>query len=69
MLQGGVSAAKVAQVVGLADTVPFDKENPYNPRNRRISIILLNKEALTRLKTLSEAPGVNPAATAIQPTP
>lgn len=58
LLSGGVDSKKIAQVVGLSDTVPFDKENPYNPRNRRISIIVLNKEAEARLKSLSEAPGM-----------
>ncbi|GAB6034275.1 flagellar motor protein MotB [Galenea microaerophila] len=56
LIKGGVDPKKIAQVVGLADTVPFDKNNPYNPRNRRISIIVLNKEAEQRLKSLSEAP-------------
>ena len=56
LIRGGVDAKKIAQVVGLSDTVPFDRENPYNPRNRRISIIVLNKEAEERLKSLSEAP-------------
>lgn len=56
LLEGGVPAAQIVQVVGLSDTVPFDKENPYNPRNRRISIIVLSKEAEARLKSLSEAP-------------
>ncbi|MGC9386230.1 MAG: flagellar motor protein MotB [Hydrogenovibrio sp.] len=58
LLDGGVDGDKVAQVVGLSDTVPFDQENPYNPRNRRISIIVLNKEADERLRSLSEAPKV-----------
>lgn len=58
LLDGGVDAKRIAQVVGLADTVPFDSENPYNPRNRRISIIVLNKDAEARLKTLSEASGI-----------
>ncbi len=58
LLAGGVNERIIAQVVGLADTVPFDKENPYNPRNRRISIIVLNKEADERLRSLSNAPGV-----------
>jgi len=56
LIRGGVDVKKIAQVVGLSDTVPFDRENPYNPRNRRISIIVLNKEAEERLKSLSEAP-------------
>jgi chemotaxis protein MotB len=58
LIRGGVPEKRIAQVVGLADTVPFDRENPYNPRNRRISIIVLSKDAENRLKSLSEAPGV-----------
>ena len=33
------------RVTGLADAVLLDPENPINPTNRRISIILLNKAA------------------------
>lgn len=58
LLVGGVDSRRIAQAVGMADTIPFDKENPYNPRNRRISIIVLNKEAEERLRSLSEAPQV-----------
>ncbi|SIN96172.1 chemotaxis protein MotB [Sulfurivirga caldicuralii] len=58
LIRGGVPEKRIAQVVGLADTVPFDKQNPYNPRNRRISIIVLSQDAQQRLKSLSEAPGV-----------
>ncbi|MEA3406339.1 MAG: flagellar motor protein MotB [Pseudomonadota bacterium] len=58
LLQGGVDSKRIAQVVGLSDTVPFDSENPYNPRNRRISIIVLSKEAEMRLSSLSEAPAL-----------
>ncbi len=58
LLKGGVNAIRIAQAVGLSDTVPFDKENPYNPRNRRISIIVLNKDAEERLRSISEASGV-----------
>jgi len=38
------------RVVGLASAVPYDKTDLFNPTNRRISIIVLNKlteEALT----------------------
>ncbi|QKI89544.1 flagellar motor protein MotB [Thiomicrorhabdus xiamenensis] len=58
LIEGGVDAAHIAQVVGMSDTVPFDRENPYNPRNRRISIIVLNKEAEEKLRSLSEAPQI-----------
>lgn len=43
LVAGGMEDAKVMRVVGLASTVLFDKEQPYSPNNRRISIIVLNK--------------------------
>ncbi len=44
LVEGGMDEGKVARVVGLSSAVLFDKENPTNPINRRISIIVLNKE-------------------------
>jgi chemotaxis protein MotB len=43
LVNGGVSMEKMARVVGVSDSVLFDKENPTNPINRRISIIVMNK--------------------------
>jgi len=40
---GGLQSDKFGRVVGLASSVPFDKENPSAPVNRRISIVVLNK--------------------------
>ncbi|MCS7215040.1 MAG: flagellar motor protein MotB [Thermodesulfovibrio sp.] len=37
----GVPPEKIARVVGYADTLPLIKEDPKDPRNRRISIILM----------------------------
>jgi flagellar motor protein MotB len=34
-------AARVARVIGRADTEPLIADNPADPRNRRISIVLL----------------------------
>ncbi len=45
LLAGGTEAERIAQVVGLADTVLFDGEDPYNPINRRISITVLKPDA------------------------
>lgn len=45
LLVGGMSEDRVAIVVGLAASVPFDKSNPQAPINRRISIIVMNKDA------------------------
>jgi chemotaxis protein MotB len=42
---GGMDEAKVVRVVGLSSAVLFDKNDPYNPVNRRISIIVMNKKA------------------------
>ena len=33
------------RVVGLSSAVLLDKEDPFNPINRRISIIVMNKKA------------------------
>jgi chemotaxis protein MotB len=42
---GGLAPAKVARVVGLSSSVLFNKDDPQNPINRRISIIVMTKEA------------------------
>ena len=43
LIAGGLEPQKVARVVGLADTVPFVEDDPRDPSNRRISIIVMNK--------------------------
>ena len=45
LVRGGVGEEKIARVVGLASTALFDKSNPLSPINRRISIVVMNKEA------------------------
>jgi chemotaxis protein MotB len=42
---GGLEADKTSRVVGLSSSVLFDKQNSRNPINRRISIIVMTKEA------------------------
>jgi chemotaxis protein MotB len=42
---GGLSTDKIARIVGLSSSVLFDKENPRNPINRRISIIVMTQQA------------------------
>jgi chemotaxis protein MotB len=37
--------AKLLRGVGLSSAVLFDKNDPFNPVNRRISIIVMNKKA------------------------
>lgn len=45
LVAGGMSEDKIVRVVGLSSAVLFDKDDPYNPINRRISIIVMNKKA------------------------
>jgi chemotaxis protein MotB len=46
MVTGGMADAKIMRVVGLASTVLHDKQDPYSPHNRRISIIVMNKRTM-----------------------
>ncbi|MPZ42519.1 MAG: flagellar motor protein MotB [Betaproteobacteria bacterium] len=45
LLAGGIEESKIARVVGLSSSVLYDPEDPHNPVNRRISIIVMNKRA------------------------
>ncbi|GHD60208.1 flagellar motor protein MotB [Jeongeupia chitinilytica] len=45
LIHGSLSEQKVLRVNGFADEVPLDAGNRLNPVNRRISIVVLNKEA------------------------
>jgi chemotaxis protein MotB len=45
LIEGGMQPDKVARVVGLAASVPFDKANPAAASNRRISIVVMTREA------------------------
>jgi chemotaxis protein MotB len=45
LVAGGLSAEKVARVVGLSSAVLFDRDHPEDPINRRISIIVMTKRA------------------------
>jgi chemotaxis protein MotB len=45
LISGGMDESKMLRVVGLSSAVLLDKEDPFNPINRRISIIVMNKRA------------------------
>jgi len=45
LVSGGLKEDKVARVVGLSSAILFDKKDPRNPINRRISIIVMTKKA------------------------
>lgn len=44
LISGGMDETKLMRVVGLGSAIMLDKENPFNPINRRISLIVMNKE-------------------------
>lgn len=68
LLSGGLTEDKIARVVGLAASVPFDRANPGDPVNRRISIIVMNRQA--EASSLSQESGgvEEKESTALLPT-
>ncbi|MES2229614.1 MAG: flagellar motor protein MotB [Pseudomonadota bacterium] len=67
---GGLPAERVLLVQGLASSVPFDTQDPNGAVNRRISIIVMNRDAedrLLRLKTDDEESVVQSIREAIVP--
>lgn len=50
LVDGGMDAAKIGRVVGLASSVLFLKDKPNDPINRRIAIIVMNKKTEEAIK-------------------
>jgi len=48
LMAGGLVESRVLRVQGLAASVPFEKDDPAAPVNRRISIIVMNRDAEDR---------------------
>jgi chemotaxis protein MotB len=51
LIKAGMKDDKVMTVTGFASTVLLDKKNPLNPENRRISIIVMKKDASDKITT------------------
>jgi chemotaxis protein MotB len=66
LIDGGLAASRIKYVTGKAETEPLFKENPADPRNRRISVVLLRD---VPLPVDGAAPGTAPAATPTAATP
>ncbi len=49
LITGGLTDDRVLRVQGLASSQPFDEKDPLTPTNRRISIIVMNREAEDRM--------------------
>jgi chemotaxis protein MotB len=60
LVSGGMDADKVARVVGLSSSVPFDKDDPDDPMNRRISIVVMSEAAEQRAQAQDAQTPVEP---------
>jgi chemotaxis protein MotB len=76
LVGGGMDETKLMQVTGLSSAVLYDKTDPLNPINRRISIIVMNKKAQERIErnasieagnAESVQKGIQAAASGIKP--
>ena len=62
LLAGGLADDRVLRVQGLASSQPFDEKDPLAPTNRRISIIVMNREAEDRMfRTAPDQAAAEPA--------
>ncbi|VVN80104.1 flagellar motor protein MotB [Pseudomonas fluorescens] len=58
LIAGSYPESQVARVVGYASSALFDRDNPFNPVNRRIDIVVLTKKAQ---RAIEGAQGAEPA--------
>jgi chemotaxis protein MotB len=71
---GGLAVDRVLRVQGLASSNPFDREQPASPANRRISIIVMNREAEDRFfrpgaEMEADVPVAHAAPAIVEPLP
>jgi chemotaxis protein MotB len=50
LIGGGMQDNRVVRVIGMASAVPLMKEDPHNAMNRRISLIVMNRETTEKLE-------------------
>ncbi len=72
LIVGGLAEARVLRVQGLASSSPFERENPLSPANRRISIIVMNRDAEDRMlrsdsPTVTTVPDIAPSLGSVVP--
>jgi chemotaxis protein MotB len=70
LVNAGMPDEKIARVVGLSSSVLFDREDPQSPINRRISIVIMTKQAeedALKTDTVNATP-VATAPTALDPS-
>ncbi|MEY4428157.1 MAG: hypothetical protein RLZZ182_846 [Pseudomonadota bacterium] len=59
LMAGGLDGDKVLRVQGLAASMLYERKDPESPLNRRISIIVMNREAEDRVFQSAEAEAVD----------
>jgi chemotaxis protein MotB len=70
LMTGGLTENRVLRVQGLAFSQPFDRQDPTSPTNRRISIIVMNRDAEDRVFRTELGPDeLAEAGAATAPTP
>ena len=66
LVAGGLADDRMLRVQGLAASNPIDRKDPAAPTNRRISIIVMTREAEERVfsggRLLAEPPAISPDA-------
>ena len=70
LMAAGMPEEKLARVVGMGSSLPLDPQNPTAPSNRRITLLVMTKEAEERLlgtpltppESVAEAASAAPAA-------
>jgi chemotaxis protein MotB len=48
-MAAGMPEDKLARVVGMGSSLPYEPENPKAPSNRRITLLVMTREAEERL--------------------
>jgi chemotaxis protein MotB len=68
LIAGGMDERKIIRVVGVGSSVMLNADDPNDPVNRRISIVVMNRDAERRvLRDMSATPLVEPRALAATP--
>lgn len=69
LVSGGLPDDRVLRVQGLASSQLFERDQPDSPANRRISIIVMNRDAEDRMFRTTAEPEVHDAPAAATPGP
>jgi chemotaxis protein MotB len=56
LVAGGLQQVRILRVMGVASSMHLNKEDPFAPINRRISIVVLNNQAQAAIEKANSAP-------------